>query len=94
MAGEVVVSPDDEIDFVTGNPFEGTSEKVYMNYDAFPKDVKPGERVLLDDGKLIFEVVSTNGEDTVRAKVIQGGPFEIQERGQSAKYEYFIAGLN
>lgn len=79
MAGEVVVSPGDEIDFVTGKPFEGTSEKVYMNYDVFPKDVKPGERVLLDDGKLIFEVVSTNGEDTVKAKVIQGGPLKSKK---------------
>jgi len=79
MAGEVVVSPGDEIDFVTGEPFEGTSEKVYMNYDAFPKDVKPGERVLLDDGKLMFEVISTNGEDTVKTKVIQGGPLKSKK---------------
>lgn len=79
MAGEVVVSPGDEIDFVTGEPFEGTSERVYMNYGAFPRDVKPGERVLLDDGKLMFEVVSTNGEDTVKTKVIQGGPLKSKK---------------
>lgn len=79
MAGEVVVTPGDEINFVTGKPFEGTSEKVYMNYTTFPKDVKPGERVLLDDGKLIFEVISTNGEDTVKAKVIQGGPLKSKK---------------
>ena len=79
MAGEVVVSPDDEIDFVTGEPFEGTSERVYMNYDSFPKDVKPGEHILLDDGKLMFQVVSTNGKDQVRAKVIQGGPLKSKK---------------
>ena len=79
MAGEVVVAPGDEITFVTGKPFEGTAEKVYMNYTNFPKDVKPGERILLDDGKLMFEVVSTNGDDEVKAKVIQGGPLKSKK---------------
>ena len=79
MAGDVVVSPGDEITFVTGKPFEGTAERVYMNYQEFPRDVKAGERILLDDGKLMFEVVSTNGEDEVLAKVIQGGPLKSKK---------------
>ncbi len=79
MAGEVVVAPGDEITFVTGEPFEGTAEKVYMNYKNFPKDVKTGERILLDDGKLMFEVVATNEKDEVKAKVIQGGPLKSKK---------------
>ena len=79
MAGEVVVSPGDEITFVTGEPFEGTAERVYMNYKEFPRDVKAGERILLDDGKLMFEVVTTNGETEVKAKVIQGGPLKSKK---------------
>src|SRR5680860_406979 len=79
MAGEVVVAPGDEITFVTGKPFEGNSERVYMNYATFPQDVKPGERILLDDGKLIFEVVSTDGKSEVKAKVIQGGPLKSKK---------------
>ncbi|MDF4220388.1 pyruvate kinase [Maribacter sp. M208] len=79
MAGDVVVSPDDEITFVTGKPFEGNAERVYMNYKEFPRDVKAGERILLDDGKLMFEVVKTNGEDEVLAKVIQGGPLKSKK---------------
>lgn len=79
MAGEVVVAPGDEIIFVTGKPFEGNAEKVYMNYTNFPKDVKAGERILLDDGKLMFEVISTNSKDEVRAKVIQGGPLKSKK---------------
>ncbi|MCB0382996.1 MAG: pyruvate kinase, partial [Psychroserpens sp.] len=58
MKGEVVVNEGDEIIFATGKRFEGTKERVYMTYDKFPQDAKPGERILLDDGKLIFEVVS------------------------------------
>ncbi|WP_339836076.1 pyruvate kinase [uncultured Maribacter sp.] len=79
MAGDVVVSPGDEITFVTGEPFEGTAERVYMNYKEFPRDVKAGERILLDDGKLMFEVVKTNGINEVLAKVIQGGPLKSKK---------------
>jgi pyruvate kinase len=79
MAGEVVVSPGDEITFVTGKPFEGNSERVYMNYTSFPQDVNPGELILLDDGKLMFEVLTTNKVDQVRAKVIQGGPLKSKK---------------
>ncbi len=79
MAGEVVVAPGDEITFKTGKPFEGNSETVYMNYAEFPRDVNPGERILLDDGKLIFEVVATNKKDEVQAKVIQGGPLKSKK---------------
>ena len=79
MKTDSVVHDGDTINFVTGAPFEGNAEKVYMNYDSFPKDVKPGERVLLDDGKLIFEVVSSNQKDTVTAKVIQGGALKSKK---------------
>ncbi|MBT8281884.1 MAG: pyruvate kinase [Muriicola sp.] len=79
MAGEVVVAPGDEITFITGKAFEGNAEKVYMNYAEFPRDVNPGEKILLDDGKLMFEVLSTNRTDEVRAKVIQGGPLKSKK---------------
>lgn len=51
----------------------GTMEKIYMSYDRFAKDVNVGERVLVDDGKLVFEVMETNNEDTVRLKTLFGG---------------------
>ena len=79
MKEEVVVQPGDIISFCTGKEFEGTSERVYMNYDNFPKDVKKGERILLDDGKLMFEVLETNGKDEVKSKVIQGGPLRSKK---------------
>ncbi|WP_248724451.1 pyruvate kinase [Seonamhaeicola sp. ML3] len=79
MKEEVVVNPGDEIIFATGERFEGTKERVYMTYDRFPQDAKPGERILLDDGKLIFEVVSTDQKSEVVAKVIQGGPLKSKK---------------
>ena len=73
------VNPDDIIRFSTKEPFVGNSQKAYMNYENFPKDVSKGERILLDDGKLIFEVVSTNKINEVEAKVIQGGAFKSKK---------------
>ncbi len=79
MKEEVVVNEGDQIVFATGKEFKGTSERVYMNYDSFPRDVRAGERILLDDGKLIFEVVNTNKKNEVKTKVIQGGPLKSKK---------------
>jgi len=79
MQHEVIVNVGDEIIFATGERFEGTKDRVYMTYDRFPQDAKPGERILLDDGKLIFEVVSTDKKSEVKAKVIQGGPLKSKK---------------
>jgi len=37
-------------------------DKIFISYSSFAKDVKPGEKILVDDGKLIFKVVSTASE--------------------------------
>jgi len=79
MKGDVIVNEGDEIIFATGKRFEGTKERVYMTYDRFPQDANPGERILLDDGKLIFEVVSTDKKTEVKARVIQGGPLKSKK---------------
>ncbi len=67
--------PLEEGDIVTfvNEPCIGNRERIYMSYQEFPKDVKVGERVLVDDGKLVFEVVETNQKDTVRLKTVFGG---------------------
>ena len=69
----------DRVIFSTEKSFIGNSKKAYMNYKNFPKDVSKGERILLDDGKLIFEVISTNKKHEVEAKVIQGGNFKSKK---------------
>jgi pyruvate kinase len=51
----------------------GTAQKFSINYADLPKDVKPGERILLDDGKLALEVISSDGSKEIKVKVIHGG---------------------
>ncbi|CAN1550244.1 PykF Pyruvate kinase [Flavobacteriaceae bacterium] len=79
MNEEVIVNPGDIITFQTAEDVPGTKERVYMNYKEFPNDVNPGENILLDDGKLMFEVISTNRTTEVVAKVIQGGPLKSKK---------------
>lgn len=62
----------EEIIFSTNEKDDG-SEKLYMTYPEFARDVRVGERILLDDGKLILETTFTDKDKTVKAKVVQGG---------------------
>ncbi len=79
MKEDVVVNPGDIITFQTAEDIPGTKERVYMNYKEFPRDVNPGEFILLDDGKLMFEALETNGTTEVICKVIQGGPLKSKK---------------
>jgi len=79
MKEDVVVGKGDIITFTTAEDVLGTAERVYMNYKEFPSDVNPGERILLDDGKLIFEVLETNKKDEVKTVVVQGGPLKSKK---------------
>jgi len=72
------LNPGDILTF-TNEKMEGDSTKVYMTYEKFPQDVKVGERILIDDGKLVLEVIETNNVDTVKAKTIQGGPLSSKK---------------
>jgi pyruvate kinase len=51
----------------------GNEKEIYMSYEKFPTDVQVGEKVLVDDGKLVFEVLETNKKDTVKLKALFGG---------------------
>ncbi|WP_396212837.1 pyruvate kinase [Flavobacterium sp.] len=79
MKEDVVVNPGDIITFQTAEDVPGTADRVYMNYKAFPSDVNPGEKILLDDGKLMFEALETNGTTEVKCRVIQGGPLKSKK---------------
>jgi pyruvate kinase len=63
----------------TNQKIDVDASQVYMTYERFPLDVKIGENILIDDGKLVLEVTATNGKDLVNARVIQGGPFSSKK---------------
>ncbi len=65
------IQPGQTIDFTTED-VEGDENRVSINYDLFPQDVNPGERILCDDGKVVFKVVDTNNKDRVTLEVVHG----------------------
>jgi pyruvate kinase len=65
---------DDATVVFTNQVCKGTRERIFISYDELPKDVKPGDTILVDDGKLKFQVVSTDRKAEVIAKAIHGGP--------------------
>ncbi len=69
--GSIEIAPEDVLTFVN-TPCIGNKEKIYMSYEGFPTDVQAGETVLVDDGKVVLQVIETNKKDTVKLKVIHG----------------------
>ena len=57
---------------ITTDEVEGTKERVGTTYKGLPGDCKPGDRILIDDGKVTVEVVEVKGNDVV-TKVIEPG---------------------
>ncbi len=55
------------------------NKKVYITYKQLPQDVYPGENILIDDGKIQVKVLETNKKDTVKTKVIEGGPLSSKK---------------
>lgn len=78
MEDGVVLNDGDTFKFTTEKCI-GTKEKAFMTYKRFPKDVKVGEHILVDDGKLMFEVASTNKKDEVIVNVIVGGALKSKK---------------
>lgn len=58
---------------ITTQECVGSEERIYITYDTFPKDVKAGEIILLDDGKLQMRVIETNLKDEVVCEIVHGG---------------------
>ena len=58
---------------ITTKELIGDEKQIYITYQSFPSDVRSGEIILLDDGKIQMRVLSTNNKDTVQCEVLYGG---------------------
>jgi pyruvate kinase len=54
---------------------ESSRERIAIDYPGFARDVAPGSRVLLDDGKIVLRVEERDGSELV-ARVLRGGPLK------------------
>jgi len=73
LASEYIELKDGATLHMTSDKEKQNEDTVYITYPEFAKDVNTGDRILLDDGKLALEVVSTNKDDLVSTKVLHGG---------------------
>jgi len=78
MGKKVKLKKGDTFTFTT-EKCEGDEEKAYMTYKNFPKDVEAGEQILVDDGKLLFEVIETDRKSVVKTKVLRGGKLKSKK---------------
>lgn len=58
---------------LTTEDFLGNHEKCQISYTGLPEDVVPGDKILIDDGLIGLEVISTT-EKEILTKVLNGGP--------------------
>jgi pyruvate kinase len=58
---------------ITSDDVVGTADRVSTTYGRLPQEVKPGDRLLVDDGKVALEVTQVDGCD-IRCLVVEGGP--------------------
>jgi pyruvate kinase len=59
--------------FITSDDIVGTRERVSCTYRRLPAEVKVGDRLLIDDGRIAVEVTGVQGSD-IQSLVIEGGP--------------------
>ena len=71
--GEIQLLQDAKIVLVSDDkPFDGTPERIWVNYPLLAKEVIPGQNIFIDDGTLNLEVEKTEA-DEVTCRVIVGG---------------------
>ncbi|NCN43547.1 MAG: pyruvate kinase [Piscirickettsiaceae bacterium CG_4_9_14_3_um_filter_43_564] len=72
---------DDSIFLVAGDtfaldnnvdPLAGNQKEVGLTYKSLPYDVKPGNRLLLDDGRVVLDVDKVEGERVICTVVVGG----------------------
>ena len=58
---------------ITSDDILGTPDRVSCTYKKLPQEVRVGDRLLIDDGKVAVEVSGVEGND-IRCLVVEGGP--------------------
>ena len=77
QGGSVQLASGSKIKFVVKKQLTN-SETIFINYKNFLNDVQKGERVLIDDGKLVLEILDV--DDTfAEAMVLFGGPLSSRK---------------
>ncbi len=77
MQPDVVIERGQEL-IITTRELLGNNEIASTSYKTLPKDVKPGDVILVDDGKIELKVREIRDEDVV-TEVVYGGPLKSRK---------------
>jgi len=66
----ITLKKGDKISIKSGKSFVGNKNEIFVNYMNFAKDVKKGDQVLIDDGKYMFIVLTTDSNSKVTIKAL------------------------
>jgi pyruvate kinase len=69
--GPIRVVPGDEF-IITTEDIPGNQHEASTTYEGLPEDVRPGDRILIDDGNVQLDVIGVNG-NRVNLLVVVGG---------------------
>ena len=73
MQGEGAELINNSLVIITSEEIKGTSERFTLRYPRLSADLKPSEKILLDDGKMEVHITRVLNEKEVEARVIRGG---------------------
>ncbi|MBO9660478.1 MAG: pyruvate kinase [Chitinophagaceae bacterium] len=71
--GSLKIEPGDILTFTSKEKVVGTKERIYISYPNLHNDVKVGEKIMIDDGKLEVVVVDITAAGDVKVQVTYGG---------------------
>lgn len=71
--GSLEIAPGDILTFTSTEKVLGTKERIYLSYPNLHSDVKVGDKIMIDDGKLEVVVVEIMPNDDVKVAVTYGG---------------------
>mgnify|MGYP003694329277 FL=1 len=74
----IEINPGDVLTF-TNEKLVGTKDRIYVSYPNFHKDVKIGDIIMIDDGKLEVKVSKILKNNDVQVVVILGGPLLLEK---------------
>lgn len=69
----LVLQKGDLVNFTSKPVLEGTKDLISVSYDNLAKEIRPGEHILLDDGKIAAQIQQINSDGIIISKIIQGG---------------------
>jgi pyruvate kinase len=71
--GALKIEPGDILTFSSKEKVVGNKERIYISYPNLHNDVKVGEKIMIDDGKLEVVVIDITPSGDVKVQVTYGG---------------------